>query len=566
MAGLTATGLLPLGLLPTAAAAGGVTLALTGQSTAIAQGTLAGAVTVPVTGQALEVTKATIQFDAASNSGYQTAQTTYSWAHTCTGGLDSHLVVGVSLASSAVFVSNITYDGVALEYLAQEFGAGVGAAAYVIRAPSVGTHNIVVTLDGSCDSIAGGASYTGIQYPYGFEAINSTTTLNTGAADATISSTTTARGSHVIDIVATNDPAITVGAGQTQRVNVAGAALSLGMSSEGPKDPPGSVAMSWTDVGAGKAWSIISMAIRPASGGTLAATIQPAITGQSASVSLGSVAATVAASLTSQSMTIAQGSVMVEGGNVVRALTGQGIPVAQGTIAGAVAYALTGQSVAIAQGSVTPNVAVTASLTGQGVALSQGSVVASVSTAIAGQSIAVATGAVSGSVSAPIAGQGATVSQGAVVGAVASALTGQGAAISLGTIAGGDVVRALTGQGLAVALGSVANAEAATEVILPTTYPGTKKKVRRLHARAVAKSRKAEKSDSDDTESFGARIEAAPKLTQNRLREENSLVAKSNDYRQVEPTSIKEIDATRISALSRARMFEILARAALLSA
>ena len=248
---------------------GGVTLALTGQAASVAIGSVVGAIAAPLTGQSLELTKSVIQFDAASNSGYQTAQTTYSWAHTCSGGVGRSLVVGVSKASATVFVSSITYDGAALEYVRSESGAGVGAEAYVLAAPSVGTHNIVVTLGGSCDSISGATSYTGILHPYGFSAVNSTVVRNTVAADATIASTTTARGSHVIDIVATDDPAITVGAGQTQRVNVAGAALSLGMSSEGPKAPPGSVAMSWTDVGVGKAWTIISMAIAPSIGGVL---------------------------------------------------------------------------------------------------------------------------------------------------------------------------------------------------------------------------------------------------------------------------------------------------------
>jgi len=206
-----------------------------------------------------------IQFDAASNSGYQTAQSTYSWSHTCTGS-NRYLTVGVSMLSvGGSSVSSITYNGVALSLIKAQASAvgAVRAELWGLVAPATGSNTIAVTLSASLDSAAGAVSYTGVEQTTPYEAGNSATATNVGAADATVDVTTIADNDWGIDNVATDDTAITVGAGQTERNNVTGALGSGAMSTEGPKTPAGTVTMGWTNVDALKTWAIVAAGLRP---------------------------------------------------------------------------------------------------------------------------------------------------------------------------------------------------------------------------------------------------------------------------------------------------------------
>lgn len=214
--------------------------------------------------------KQQIVFDAASNSGYQAAASSYSWNHTCSGS-DRYLVVGISMLSLAQTVSGITYNSVAMTFLGAK--NSVSGACRVelwgLKAPSTGTNSIAVTLTGAIASAGNASSYTGVNQTSPIEGFNSAQATNVGAADATVNVTSVADNDWCVDVVATDDAAITVGAGQTQRGNVTGAGGSGAMSTEGPKTPAGSVTMSWTNVGALATWSIASVALRPTAAASL---------------------------------------------------------------------------------------------------------------------------------------------------------------------------------------------------------------------------------------------------------------------------------------------------------
>ena len=203
-----------------------------------------------------------IAFDATSNSGYQTT-TPYSWSHTCTGS-SRVLIVGVSMLSVAgSSVTGITYNGVALTKIRSDISA-VGAVRtelWRLVNPASGSNTVEVTLSATLDSIAAAVSLTGVNQTNPTGSHNGASATNVGAADATVSVSTTADGSWLIDAVATTDTAITVGAGQTQRSNVSGTLGSGGTSTEGPKTPTGSVTMSWTDVGAAATWTVSAVEI-----------------------------------------------------------------------------------------------------------------------------------------------------------------------------------------------------------------------------------------------------------------------------------------------------------------
>jgi hypothetical protein len=212
-----------------------------------------------------------IAFDAATNSTYQAASSSYSWSHTCTGS-NRYLVVGIAMFSLAQSVSSITYAGESLALLGLQ--ASITGACRIelwgIDAPNTGSNTIAVTLSGAIASAGCAASYTGVNQSSPTEAYNSAQATNVGAADATVNITTVADNDWVVDIVATDDTAITVGAGNTSRNNVTGTAGSGAMAdNNAAKTPAGSVTMSWTNIGALATWAIGGIALRPTAASNL---------------------------------------------------------------------------------------------------------------------------------------------------------------------------------------------------------------------------------------------------------------------------------------------------------
>lgn len=225
-----------------------------------------------VSWEAIEFTSVTgIAFDAASNSAYQAAASSYSWSHTCTGS-NRYLVVGIAMLSLAQTVTSITYNSVPLTLLGIQ--ASITGAARVelwgLVAPSTGSNTIAVTLSGAIASAGCAASYTGVHQTSPTEAFNSAQATNVGAADATVNVTTVADNDWCVDIVATDDTAITVGTGNTSRNNVTGIGGSGAMGdTNSAKTPAGSVTMSWTNVGAAQTWAIGGVALRPIAAASL---------------------------------------------------------------------------------------------------------------------------------------------------------------------------------------------------------------------------------------------------------------------------------------------------------
>lgn len=155
--------------------------------------------------------------DAASNSGYQAVADSYNWGHVCTGH-DRYLVVGVAMLSLAQTVSSITYGDAALTLLGSR-NSVTGACRvelWGLLAPPQGSNTITVTLTGTIASAGCATSLLGVNPVSPTGAFTSAQATNVGAADATVDATTTVDNAWCVDIVATDDTAITVGAGQTQ--------------------------------------------------------------------------------------------------------------------------------------------------------------------------------------------------------------------------------------------------------------------------------------------------------------------------------------------------------------
>lgn len=212
-----------------------------------------------------------IDFDAASNSGYQAAQSTYTWSHTNNG---DWLSVDVAMFSLAQTVTSITYAGVSLDL--EGFKASVSGACRIecwgMVAPAMGANNIIVTLSGSIASGAAAVSYKGVQQFSPTEAFNTAQATNVGAADATVNITSVTDNCWIHAALCTDDGSVT--SNNTSRNNITGG-LGTGADSDNntPKMPAGSVTMSWTNVGAVQTWSIAGYALRPAGTANIASII-----------------------------------------------------------------------------------------------------------------------------------------------------------------------------------------------------------------------------------------------------------------------------------------------------
>jgi hypothetical protein len=214
-----------------------------------------------------------ILFDAASNSGYQAAQSTYTFNRTVTGS-NTFLAVDVELLSvPGTTVTSVVDDSgggnVSMSFIgAKSTISGAGRVeSWGLVAPATGTKSIQVNLSASIASAATAVSYTGVHQTTPTEAFNSAQATNVGAADATVSITSIADNTWIHGACVTDDTAIT--ANQTTRNNVTGALGSGADEDTGPVTPAGVTAVSYTNVDALKTWAIAGYAIRPlaASGG-----------------------------------------------------------------------------------------------------------------------------------------------------------------------------------------------------------------------------------------------------------------------------------------------------------
>jgi hypothetical protein len=218
-------------------------------------------VTTPTIG-CWELAASGITFDATSNSGYQAAQSTYSWSHTNAGNF---LSVDVSMLSvPGTTVTGITFDGVALTKIGSQYTASTigGVECWGLVAPSIGTKTIVVTLSGTIISSSEAVSYSGVNQATPTEDFNGAFATNVGAADATVTISPISDNTWIHGAVAATDSSIT--ANQTSRNNVTGAGGSGANEDSGSAiTPPAATATSFTGVGALQTWAIAGYAIIP---------------------------------------------------------------------------------------------------------------------------------------------------------------------------------------------------------------------------------------------------------------------------------------------------------------
>jgi len=172
------------------------------------------------------------------------------------------LIVGVIAFS--VNVTGITYNGVALGVLGTQVAdTGVHVELWGLKNPASGSHNVVVSFDGSNDVGAGSMTFDGVHQttPTGtFVGNDSDAGGSTTTPSVTLSS---AAGEVVVDVLGQNFGAsMTAGGGQTDRWNQGGSQL-FDTGAGSTKAGASSVTMQWT-LDSAQQWTIAAIPLKPA--------------------------------------------------------------------------------------------------------------------------------------------------------------------------------------------------------------------------------------------------------------------------------------------------------------
>jgi len=158
-----------------------------------------------------------IAFDAASSaSTINSAHTSKTWSHTCTGS-DRVLIVGIGTFNSTGGgkISGITYNGVSMTLVAEASAqSNIYSSMWYLIAPSTGANNIVASFASQTYDWCASASYTGVAqsgFPDASSSGNNTSTSITGTV------TTIADNAWTVMTPLCNAAGITGGTGTTVR-------------------------------------------------------------------------------------------------------------------------------------------------------------------------------------------------------------------------------------------------------------------------------------------------------------------------------------------------------------
>lgn len=390
-----------------------------------------------------------IQFDAAANSGYQAASSSYTFNRTVTGA-NTFLAVDVSLLSAGQTVTSVIDDSaggaVPLSFIgAKSTVTSFGRVeSWGLVAPAAGTKAIQVNLSGAIASVGSAVSYTGVHQSSPTESYNSAQATNVGAADATVTVTPVADQTWLHAAVATDDGSIT--AGQTSRNNTSGVGGSGADEDTGPISPATGTALSYTGIGALATWAIGGYAIRPVSASSLGSVGSASGTGTATGVGASTAASTGAATGTGTATGV--GAAIAAG---VGSATGTGAAAGVGSATAASVGAAAGTGEALGVGAATGAGVGSAAGTGTGTGTGAATGAAVGAAAGAGDAAGVGSATFSGVGSA--AGVGAALSIGAATGAGVGSAAGTGSA--QGTSPGtSDAVGAAAGTGTVLGIGA----------------------------------------------------------------------------------------------------------------
>lgn len=205
-----------------------------------------------------------IALEASAWNGNNNSVNSLTVANLTVGGPGRVLVVGVTVDTAAG--SSVRFVRYAGQDLLPQRSAGNDPLTelWMLVNPPVGTGNVVVTLNGSDQIVAGALVFTGVDLTTPADVTPlPATTGNSNTASITITPVTD--NAWIVDVVSVSGVAITMGgpAGRQQRWNMRlGNSVTGAGSTLGPVSPAGARTLQWTWNG-NRRWAQVAIALRP---------------------------------------------------------------------------------------------------------------------------------------------------------------------------------------------------------------------------------------------------------------------------------------------------------------
>jgi len=217
----------------------------------------------------VSTTAPSIAFDAVGSGENGAGSTSVSWSHTTGSGSNRIMIVGVSIRTTTVSVSSITYGAQSLTFIRAEThpNATIRSELRYLIAPASGTALVTVTLSGTGSRATGGSvTYAGVAQTSPLDVNGGGIgTSNSPSQSVTVSTA----GSWLLGHLAITGAGTTVtaeGSGQTMRwdmVTSGTGARNRGHGSDKGLLGTGSQTMSWT-LSASADWAVSVVAFKPA--------------------------------------------------------------------------------------------------------------------------------------------------------------------------------------------------------------------------------------------------------------------------------------------------------------
>lgn len=189
-------------------------------------------------------------FDVASDSN---STGNLSWSHSCAG--TNRLLFVIAKTTNDTGAPTATYNSVGMTQAWTNTQGVYRSTGFYLVAPATGSNTVAITTDGN-NNAGGAVSFTGAHQTVPIGIPNT----NAGAfSDAPTVDISAATGDIVIDGLTMGTSSLTVGSGQTERINNVQFGTTLGSSIEAGAT---TVTMSWS-AGASQSWTIGGVAIKP---------------------------------------------------------------------------------------------------------------------------------------------------------------------------------------------------------------------------------------------------------------------------------------------------------------
>lgn len=216
-------------------------------------------------------TNPSIVFDAVSSANNVGGATSISWSHTTTSAANRIMIVGVSIRTTTVSVSSVTYGSQSLMYIRSDTHPSntVKSELWYLIAPNPGTAIVTVTLSESSKATGGSCTYSGVAQTSPLD-INGGGTGTSSSTSQTVTISTA--NSWILGHVAITGSGTTVsseGSGQTMRWDQATSGGSESSRNRGHGSDKGPVGtgmqtLSWS-LSASRDWAVSVVVFKPAS-------------------------------------------------------------------------------------------------------------------------------------------------------------------------------------------------------------------------------------------------------------------------------------------------------------